>query len=151
VSRGASLLEVLVAAAITSLSVVGIYALAAQASMGLERNVERAQLQTTANEMVEAIAANELAIGALNMQLTDCAALQSSPPANVPAPVMTLFVNWCIRLDADLGVAGASDVRSAVLSDQVLDGQTYRVVRVQLSAESGRMLVTAKRVLHETS
>lgn len=148
-SQGFSLLDALVAVAISAVGFAGIYAAVNASRAKLDNAFERQQLNLLANEMVEAVGSAISEIDGFDQSLNDCSALDSNIGSSLSTEMKSMMNTWCNRLDGELGVATNAATRLLTVEDASSpDGLNFKVVSLQLSDAAGKTQVATKRIFY---
>lgn len=149
--QGFSLLEALVAVAITSIGMAGIYAMVNASSARLDNTQQRGGLQAVAAEILGVLEANVSELSGFAQVLTDCATLDGRIGAALSDTNKALMLNWCQRLEAEQGGTSAQTTRVITVGDVVrADGVAFHVANVELTDGEGQTRVAVKRVFRAT-
>lgn len=140
-ARGFTLIEVLVAMAIVSISFLGFQGFYGVAQTSLSRSTERIQLNLAAQEIMEQIS-NDVASGTnpstYRGDLSQCTALP-----------LTKQKAWCDRIQKISGQAQVLGGESRKVDVQSIAGSTppRHVITVTLATQSGKIHVVQRRIV----
>lgn len=149
--RGFSLLEALVAVAISSIGLAGVYAMVSHSIERLDNATQRQSLQAVASEILGVMDANVDELTGFQQSLTDCANLPDRIGSALTDDNKSLMLSWCQRLEVEQGVATVQATRSITVSAVArADGVSFRVVNLELTDAQGQTRVAFKRIFRET-
>jgi prepilin-type N-terminal cleavage/methylation domain-containing protein len=134
---GFSLIEAMVATMIISIAFVGVFSLTTFSAKQIVNSQDRQKLQLVANQIFEIIEIDSDNIASYATNLATC----TTPGSGEARKYILRPYEWCTRLNAELGAAQTSDVRTIT----VTASGSENIVTVTLTSKNGANKVILKR------
>ena len=146
-SKGFSLIEAMISAAIMALGFVGVFTLIAASEQFTSRSIAKQKMQMIANQIVEVIESDLANIDSytMNLNLAVC-----TPPATADRWVVRGF-EWCTRLknEIDPALANVRTISITTIVDLVTGLPTdRRLVTIFLEGRNKSALVVMLRIFY---
>lgn len=136
-SKGFTLIEAMISAGVVAMGFVGVFTLIASSEQFTKRAVARQKVQLIADQMIEIIETDLANINSYAMDLSTCTAPTTSNQWDVRG------YEWCIRLQNEIGPAGATNTRTITVNTITGD---RRIVSIFLEGYNQSVLVVMKRI-----
>ncbi|PIR39385.1 MAG: hypothetical protein COV35_02390 [Alphaproteobacteria bacterium CG11_big_fil_rev_8_21_14_0_20_39_49] len=135
--KGFTLIEAMISAGIVAMGFVGVFTLIASSEQFTKRAVARQKVQLIADQMIEIIETDLANINSYAMDLSTC-----TPPTTADQWDVRGY-EWCIRLQNEIGAAGATDTRTITVDTIAGD---RRIVSIFLEGYNQTILIVMKRI-----
>ncbi len=134
---GFSLIESLIATAIVGIGFVGVYSLVVLSEQFTKWAIARQKLQMIANQIIEVIDSDTSNIANYSINLATCV----DPGAATDVYLLRGY-EWCIRMEDELGTAGATDTRAiTITADSPVAGKTSILIVLEAYGAKAQIIM----------